>query len=768
MRDPQLFSLGKLPQWQSLETWLDGNEIEPEPRRRIEKLCTGSQYAMRILSQNPDRVGELIKLSAFELTTPIVDSPEQQTVDSDRVKQQLRQYRHRKLVEIIYLDINGLISLDQSLRALSDLSEQLIDCAVDSAYRQLCRKHGQPLDDQGEAMRLNVIAMGKLGGRELNFSSDIDLICAYPGDGELSGYGQLSHQEFFTRQVRLMSQMLADNTADGFVYRVDLRLRPWGESGPVVLSHAAMEHYYQLHGREWEQYAMVKARVICGSDSDRRQLSSMIKPFVYRKYHDYRVFEGLAALKDKIDAQAKSRDMSINIKIGQGGIREIEFFVQAFQILKGGRNQLLQSPGIATSFDALETRRSSIANPFKNCARPIDSCADWKTGFKMLEDQQTHDLPSDPVKQARIAFALDAEDWQQILEPLRQHQQQVNHCFTELFKSDSGDRQARVIDDSFSDAGGDRRWDFITEADLEGGDEINARLNSFLESKSWSFMSTRARQRFDALMPGLIETLKTSDQPVVLFQRMLRLFSSIAGRSVYFELLVQNRALLTRLASLFDQSDWIASEVSQYPMLLENLIQPGDRDRFDKTVLLERLLLQLDNVSGDDELELDSLRIFKREQTLVIASAELAGEIDASEVGRYLSELAEVVLEAVYRLASRLLQSRHGLPRYHDQDDDHVAELAIVGYGKLGGYELHYQSDLDVIFLHNSRGERQFTDGDKCIENSVYFGRLAQKIISMTSLLTASGNCTKSIRGCVPMAPPACWCLPARLTSDIN
>ena len=253
-------------------------------------------------------------------------------------------------------------------------------------------------------------------------------------------------------------------------------------------------------------------------------------------------------------------------------------------------------------------------------------------------------------------------------------------------------------------------------------------------------MSARAKQRFNTLLPGLLEAIRTSAIPGLLFERFMRLFSSIAGRSVYFELLYQNQALLEKLASLFEKSAWIADEVSQYPMLLENLLHPGDQNRFDKSTLQQRLQTQLNNIEGDTELELDSLRLFKREQTLVIASAELAQEIDAIEVSRYLSELAEVVLEAVYRLARKALQQQYGIPECSEAGKRREANFAVIGYGKLGGFEMHYQSDLDIIFLHDSSGEQQYTSGEKCIENSVFFGRLAQKIISMTSVLTASGK----------------------------
>jgi len=740
-RDNQPLLVENRFQWQQVETYLLENQLSPDAITRIENLAIASPYALAQMVRDNNIIPELLRLDSFTLSPQIAELAGAEKIDIDALKRDLRLYRHRKLVEIIYLDVVANNPLQNTLHHLSDLADQLIGVALDACNRQLAAKHGQPLDADGKPMQPNIIAMGKLGGRELNFSSDIDLICCYENEGELTGYGKLSYQEYFARLVRLFSQVLSENTAEGFVYRVDLRLRPWGDSGPVVLTHSALEHYYQLHGREWEQYAMVKARVISGSKRSRRHLAALLKPFVYRKYHDYRVFDGLATLKGKIDNQARSRGMRVNIKVGPGGIREIEFFVQAFQILKGGRNHQLQKTEILQCFEALLQHDVVDAETIKQMRDAYCFLRLLENRIQMFEDQQTHDLPNGSDQQQRIAYGMGYSDWQSLLDQLHQHRDRVNHQFKDLFRQQTENKAAAIIDDSFAETiDDDRRWDFIDNSGIADTAQINRQLNRFLRSKAWTYMSARARQRFNNLLPRLLETIQGTDDPALLFERFMRLFSSIAGRSVYFELLFQNSMLLDKLCSLFSRSAWIADEVSQYPMLLENLIQPGDPDRFDKSSLQQRLQSQLDNIAGDTELELDSLRLFKREQTLVIASAELAQEINAVEVSRYLCELAEVVLEAVYLLANEALQQQHGKPQYSLDGDRRDAHLAIIGYGKLGGYEMHYQSDLDLIFLHDSRGEQQFTSGEKCIENSVYFARLAQKIISMTSVLTASGK----------------------------
>ncbi len=727
--------------WLNLCEALDNTDLDAEDWQDLQQLAVASPYALRQLGRDPGFTRELLALDDFGLDEEIIVLHSEDRIDLDQVKSRLRRYRHRKHLEIIFLDVVRAATAEDTLRRLSDLADQVIGEALAACNRLLADKHGQPHNQAGEPMALNIIAMGKLGGRELNFSSDIDLICCFDSDGELSGFGQLSHQEYFTRLVRMLSQVLSENTADGFAYRVDLRLRPWGESGPVVLSHAALEHYYQLHGREWEQYAMVKARLLSGSPSDRDYLGSLIRPFVYRRYHDYRVFEGLATLKDKIDTQARARAMRVNIKVGPGGIREIEFFVQAFQILKGGRNHRLQLTGIFDSFDALAEQAIVEPEVIEELRDAYRFLRRLENRIQMYEDQQTHDLPSQPNQQARIAAALGFADWPSLLTELQHHRNRVSHHFTELFKREAaGDAPVLVGADFSEPPEDDHEWDFIRDSALEGRGEINQRMTEFVRSKAWGFMSTRARQRFNSLLPGLLQSIASGRRHVELFDRFMRLFSSIAGRSVYFELLVQNPVLLDRLTRLFDNSAWIADEVAAYPMLLENLIEDGTQQIPGRDALLAQLRTRLANVAGDTELELDTLRLFKREQTLVVASAELAGEIEALQASACLSDLAEVVLEAVYDLARASLAEVYGEPECCVDGERRRAEFAIIGYGKLGGRELHYRSDLDVIFLHDSEGEQQFTNGSKCVENTMYFARLAQKIISLISVMTPSGK----------------------------
>ena len=728
--------------WEQLLNQLDKQGFNPDDAftQSLQKLALGSNYAIVQLNKYPDLLLQLNNCHKFELEAEqLIDSLEG-LIDLSQIKQQLRKFRHRKLIEIIYLDICKSEKIENTLLQLSQLADLLIQQALNKAEQILSTKHGQPVDVLGEPMHLNIIGMGKLGGRELNFSSDIDLICCYSDDGKLNGYGKLSHTQYFTHVVNMLKQCLHETTTDGFVYRVDLRLRPWGDAGPLVLSHNAFEHYYQLHGREWEQYAMVKARVISGSDSDRKHLQSIIKPFVYRRYHDYRVFDGLAQLKLKIDQKAKHRETRNNVKIGRGGIREIEFFVQAFQILKGGRNHQLQTQSLFNALQTLTEQNITDTETLSNMRESYCFLRLLENRLQMFNDQQTHQIPHKANTQDRLCRLPGVSDWQDLEKKLKYHQDQVHEIFASLFNQAEDAPQQDIVQ-KFDELSDEQHLQAVQNMGFKHPQQIHQQLRQFYQSKSLLFMSEKAKKRFQVFFPEMLNQVSLHQHQSELLEKLLALLASIAGRSVYFELLYLNIPLLVKLVHLFDSSNWIATEVTRFPMLLESLLFPGElENRFDKQKLQQELLIQLKNVANDEELELDVLRQFKRAQTIVIATAEIAGEIDTARVSIYLSDLAAILLQAVYELSLTGLTKQYGSPECLIDNKPFTPTLGIIAYGKLGGYELHYQSDLDIIFLHNSSGTKQYTSGDRSIDNAVFFSRLAQKIISKISLLTAAGK----------------------------
>ncbi len=733
---PDLFT------WERFEQVLTGaGPVEDAFLEDLHRLALGSNYAIAQLSRYPELITELAADRSFETDEEVLAEALSELTDEAEIKRQLRLFRHRKLVQIIYQDICRGADVRDTLQRLSELADALIHQALDKAQQILSNKHGTPVDHAGEPMQLNVIAMGKLGGGELNFSSDIDLICVFSDDGQLKGFGQLSHSQYFTHVVKILKRLLHDSTEDGFVYRVDLRLRPWGDSGPIVLSHNAFEHYYQLHGREWEQYAMVKARVITGSDSDRHHLQSIIRPFVYRRYHDYRVFDGLAQLKHQIDQQARHKKERNNIKTGPGGIREIEFFVQAFQILKGGRNHQLQTPSLFRAFQVLSEQQLTDQPSLDQMLASYRFLRNLENRIQMLNDQQTHDIPDSENHQQRISQVMGFDDWKALEQELKQHQRRVSEVFSGLFTKPESNAPGYEVDLHLDRLDPQQHAAKVSELGFRDVDAVDSRLREFYQSKALLFMSDKAKKRFQCFFPEMLKQVAGHDDQQELLERMLALLSAISGRSVYFELLYQNIPLLVKLVDLFASSAWIASEVTRHPIHLESLLYPDQlADRFNREKLERELCVQLANVSDDEELELDVLRQYKQAHTIVIATAELAGEIGTAEVSRYLTELAEIILQVVFDLAYRELTGQYGEPGCEIDGAAATPAFGILGYGKLGGFELHYQSDLDIIFLHDSTGSKQHTNGRRSIDNNTFFSRLAQKIISKITLLTAGGK----------------------------
>ncbi len=728
--------------WEQLQQQLVNKQFsDPEFNQSLKKVALASNYATAQLAKYPQLLDSLKDCQHFELNPEQLENCLQSLQDLDEIKKQLRLFRHQKLVEIIYLDICQNETVEDTLLHLTQLADCLVQQTQHKAEQLLSTKHGQPVHEDGEPMQLNIIGMGKLGGGELNFSSDIDLICSYSEDGQLKGFGQLSYNQFFSNVVKLITQLLNDRTVDGFVYRVDLRLRPWGDSGPIVLSHHAFEHYYQLHGREWEQYAMVKARVITGSESDKKYLSSIIKPFVYRRYHDYRVFEGLAQMKHKIDQKAKRSNQKHNIKTGRGGIREIEFFVQAFQILKGGRNHQLQTPSLYKALNILSVQEITDQPTLDIMREAYDFFRLLENRIQMLNDQQTHNIPDKQNYLDRISLLAGFDNWGALKSTLDSQQQTVSKIFAALFIQDESRPSSHSPEIHLDEMDQDDHLTAITKMGFIDTQDIHQKLISFYQSKALMYMSDKAKKRFRSFFPELLKLVTEHRQQSELLDKMLNLLSSIAGRSVYFELLFQNIPLLIKLVHLFDSSNWIASEVTRHPILLESLLYPEHLDRrFDEDLLKQALSVQLSNVAGDEEMELDVLRQFKREQTIIIATAEIAEQINTEEVSHHLCKLAEILLQAVYELSLSTLEKQYGLPQCLVNDQLTTPALGIIAYGKLGGFELHYQSDLDIIFLHNSSGQNQLTTGPREIDNATFFSRLAQKIISRISLLTAAGK----------------------------
>lgn len=716
-----------------------GFNISDEQSKQLLQLTLSSPYAIQRIILNPniymDWYNNQHNKTSFD-ASQITHLAYQLDADELTIKKFLRQQRHYFLCHIILNDICLGLSTAIILKQISTLATTLINAALDIATEFLASQHATPVNSHGAKQKLMVMAMGKLGGRELNFSSDIDLIFVYAEDGELVGQGNLSYREFYIRVGRLLTKYLNDITEDGFVYRVDLRLRPWGDSGPIVINLSGLENYYQLHGRDWERYALVKARIISGSAVDKQNLQEVITPFVYRKYHDFNVFSGLGNLKQQIDHEAKKKQQALNIKLCSGGIREIEFCMQALQILQGGRHKQLQVTSILSVFERAKAETFYDEVELKTLKDAYLFLRLVENRLQMLADQQTHLLPNDEQQQARLIYSLKMNSWKELLSKIEQTQWQVHIIFKQLFLEHSG--QNNVID--FSAYAEDDWQEYCFSLNFKDHKPIAKHLSLFFKERAVLEMTVKGRTRLNELLPSFLSLINEQENSLKVLDLLIGLLVSIARRSVYLEMLSMHQPLLQKLIDLFTKSQWLAEEIIRFPILLEGVLVPHSDDVFDKQMLTNLLRQELKQVAGDVELELDVLRVFKRQQLFYIAVQEIEHKIDALTASYYLSELASIMLQLSYELNFKTMLEQYGMPQYVDAGETHNAHFAIIAYGKLGGQELHYTSDLDVIFVHDSHAEKQWTNADKCIDNTQFFIRLAQKITQTMGLRTSSGR----------------------------
>jgi glutamate-ammonia-ligase adenylyltransferase len=650
------------------------------------------------------------------------------------------------MVRIAWRDLAGLAGLEETLGDLTDLAERLVDAALERLHGWQTRRFGEPRDAEGRPQRLVVLGMGKLGGRELNFSSDIDLIFIYPRQGQTDGAKTISNEEFFRRLGQRLIKILAEPTAEGFVFRVDMRLRPFGDSGPLAISFAAFEDYYQTHGRDWERYAMIKARVIAGDREAGERLLEGLRPFVYRRYLDYSAFESLRGMKAMIAQEMERKGLRRNIKLGPGGIREIEFIGQAFQLIYGGRDPALRERGILRVLDHLAASGRLPEPAVASLKQAYDFLRRIENRLQAWADQQTHDLPEDELAKLRLAFAMGQPGWGAFTQELARHVEAVGQQFAQVFggptETDRDAEQDALAELWRGEPGEEAALQWLTDQGFEEPALAWNRLRALKQGLSYRTMSLRGRARLDALLPLALRSAAATPQPTATLERVLNLLESVARRSVYLALLADHPQTLEHLVKLCAASGWIGAHLARYPMLLDDLLNPALLYApLDRRQLAAELDLQLARAPADDpEERLNALRYFKQTQVLRVAAADVSGAMPLMIVSDHLTGIAETLLRKVLDLAWADLLPKFGQPRCVVDGVERDAGFAIVAYGKLGGIELNYGSDLDLVFLHDSAGDRQLTVGPRSIDNPTFFARLVQRIIHWLTTRTGAGD----------------------------
>lgn len=651
----------------------------------------------------------------------------------------LRTFRRREMVRIAWRDLAGWSELSETLLDLSHLADTCIQYALDFLYREACAKRGTPVLSDGTPQQLVVLGMGKLGAYELNYSSDIDLIFAYAENGVLSDKKQTSYAEFFTKICQSLVKVLDAITVEGFVFRTDIRLRPFGDSGPILMTFDGMENYYQTQAREWERYAMIKVRQVAGDFNSGAQLMAMFRPFVYRRYLDYGAFEELRSLKAQITQELRRKDRLENIKLGPGGIREIEFIGQAFQLIRGGTEKSLQIRGILDVLQRLGELELLPQADVDQLTQSYCFLRRVENHIQQYQDRQTHDLPTSETAQLALSYSLDYADWASFKRDLDRVRAQVHAVFDQVFslsKQDTGDRHSQNIWTGVGD-----EQDLL--ATLQGygfqqPESILAAIRAFKNSPAVKRLTSKGAGVLDRLMPQLIEALQFADNPGETLLRILRLFEAVAGRNVYLSLLAENPEALNQLIRLSSASPWICEYLSQYPVLFDELMDTRSLyeplKKVDLDAQLQRLLAQVD--VQDLEQLMVVLRQFKQLCVLRVAAADIMGVIPVMVVSDYLTYIAESIVEHVVDRAWHMLTENHGLP----PNCRHSADgFAVLGFGKLGGIELGYGSDLDLVFLYDCQDGNALTDGNKPISCTQFYGRLGQRVRHILDTKMLSG-----------------------------
>lgn len=681
-----------------------------------------SHYFARMLDAEPEWL-EMLQ-AQYQLTTDATLIrrwlDELPAVDETTLGRALRRLRKRVMLQLILRDLGGLCDLDEVMKAMTALAEISLQRAQQCCMDSLTAQFGQPIGaESGTPQTMLVIGMGKLGGSELNVSSDIDLIFVYPEEGETNGARRLSNHEFFARLGRRLIALINDLTADGYVFRVDMRLRPYGDSGPLVMSFAALEEYLIAQGREWERYAWIKARVISpANDPHIAELEKLTQPFVFRRYLDFGAFDSMRKLHAQIRAEVVRRDRQDNIKLGPGGIREIEFIAQVFQLIRGGRDPRLRARPTRQILQRLAQAGELQAEIAQRLDESYVFLRKLEHRLQYFDDQQTQMLPGNEAQQAIIAQAMGYADYPALrgaLEPLRAF---VSEQFEAVFGSKQESSQ-----DCLWQEGSDPETlaANLSELGYEDAEVLAERLLQLRASSRYRQLPESSRQRMDSLIPTLIRLCAAETNRSDALRRSLMLLEAIARRASYLAFLAEYPQTLPRLIRILAASAWASEYLAQHPILLDELLDA--REIYvapDWSALDAQLGAELDAHRGDTEREMDILRQFQQAQTFHLLAMDLQGVLPLEKLSDHLSDLADLILRHALRLSWDHLSRKH---REHPR-------FAIIAYGKLGGRELGYASDLDLVFLY---------DDDHPDAGQVY-ARLAQRIITLLSSYTVAGR----------------------------
>jgi glutamate-ammonia-ligase adenylyltransferase len=711
-------------------------------------VLAGSDFVLGALARDPALCAALCARAPERLAGAPLPLPPLPTLPADEAQfmAQLRRWRRAEFTRIAWRDLAGWAALDETLADLSRAADLALQLAYAFVLRAATARHGRPLSEEGVPQPLMIVAMGKLGGRELNFSSDVDLVLLYPQGGQTDGARPIGNQEFFTRLAQALVRLLAQPTEEGFVFRVDLRLRPFGDSGPTVCSAAALEDYLQIHGRDWERYAWIKARPLTGEQDWAELFRDAVRPFVYRRYLDFGVFESLQEMKALIEREVQRRDLADDIKLGDGGIREIEFIVQSFQLIRGGQDRRLQASSLLHVLPLLAGAKLLPADAVTELEAAYVFLRRLENRLQMRFDQQVHRLPAGEPERARLAASMGESSWAALHAQLERHRDTVGRHFravvfgTPAAGPDGADAAPLPLplgEDEAAALG--ERLRALGFPDPEAAARL---LGDFRQAAPIRRLDQIGGRRLAALLPVLAAEAARAREPLATLRRLLHVLEAIGMRSAYFALLLHHSRPRQRLVELAAHGDFLTDQIAAHPLLLDELIDERILEQLpDRAELAAELAQRMAGADQDDEEQLlERLRHFQRAALFRLAVADLLNRLPVMRVSDRLTDLAELIVERVLALAWDHLTATLGTPMCGEGDERRPVRIAVIGYGKLGGMELGYASDLDLVFVHDSSGAQQETQGARSIDNQVFFVRFAQRLVHLLTVHSPAGR----------------------------
>jgi len=666
-------------------------------------------------------------------------------IDVERVRASLLQVKVYESIRIAWRDLTGKAGLAETLCDLSNLADAMVDIAIKTLYEDLCKSYGVPVDADGNFQGIIVLGMGKLGAGELNFSSDIDLIFAYPRQGYTNGKNIISNEEFFTKLCRRFLTFFSPDFRAMNFYRIDTRLRPYGDGGPLVMSSDSFEAYYQAQGREWERYAMIKARPIAGDIQAGVKLLDSLNSFIYRRYFDYGSFDSFRDMKRRITLQVKNKRLKHNIKLGAGGIREIEFFGQLFQLIRGGVEPKFQERKILKVLDLLENQNCINTATKKDLKEAYVFLRMVENRLQAYADLQTHDIPEKEEQRKILALSMGMDTWNAFATTLTDHMQKVHSHFKQLLvsedqeKSDKGMQDLKELWVNINDP------QFAADTVAIGGfkkpDRVLAILRSLEEHPNTKQLTPNGRKKLARLIPVLIKKIGEKKDPDAVFVKLIDLIITIERRTCYLSLLIENKSALETLITLARKSPWIITFLSHHPALLDELMHPAtlysppDRQALEKEMAIRMAKIP----PGDLEFLLEELCVFKQINYLRVSAADVSGNYPLMKVSDHLTYIAQAVLSQVLQISWQTLTQRYGFPQDVPDETLDNCGFAIVAYGKVGGLEMGYKSDIDIVFLH--KGKSGVTQGkEKSLDTIRFYSNLGQRIINALTMHTPAGK----------------------------